>query len=208
MFGDLGRVLSMFGEHRISSYHLAHSRGKRSITINLKTDEGREIVRRMVPEMDVFVQNFRPGVMERLGLGYDDLRAQPRLVYCSITAFGQSGPMAQNPAWISSSRPPAVMAHTGEENGPPIKSAPPVADLNTGVYAAYAILGALFARERSGAGQHVHVAMLDAVLSLFADNAANVLTEGTRFGRFGSGHPDLVPYRAFRPATAASSLPA
>ena len=90
-----------------------------------------------------------------------------------------------------------IMAHTGEEGGPPIKSAPPVADLNTGVYAAYAILGALFARERSGEGQHVHVAMLDAVLSLFADNAVNVLIEGTRFGRFGSGHPDLVPYQAF-----------
>ena len=90
-----------------------------------------------------------------------------------------------------------IMGHTGEEGGPPIKSAPPVADINTGVYAAYGILGALFARERTGDGQHVEVAMLDAVLSLFADNAVNVLTEGTRFGRFGSGHPDLVPYQAF-----------
>jgi crotonobetainyl-CoA:carnitine CoA-transferase CaiB-like acyl-CoA transferase len=91
----------------------------------------------------------------------------------------------------------ALMGHTGEAGGPPIKSAPPVADINTGIYAAYAICAALFARERTGEGQRVEVAMLDAVLSLFADNAANVLTEGVRFGKFGSGHPDLVPYQAF-----------
>jgi crotonobetainyl-CoA:carnitine CoA-transferase CaiB-like acyl-CoA transferase len=91
-----------------------------------------------------------------------------------------------------------LMGHTGEEGGPPIKSAPPVADINTGIYAAYGVLGALVARGRTGVGQHVQVSMLDAVLSLYADNAANVLTEGTLFPRFGSGHPDLVPYQAFR----------
>jgi crotonobetainyl-CoA:carnitine CoA-transferase CaiB-like acyl-CoA transferase len=89
------------------------------------------------------------------------------------------------------------MGHTGEPQGPPIKSAPPVADITTGVYAAFGIVTALFERARSGLGQRVEVAMLDAVLSLFADNAANVLTAGTRFGKFGSGHPDLVPYQAF-----------
>jgi crotonobetainyl-CoA:carnitine CoA-transferase CaiB-like acyl-CoA transferase len=152
-----------------------------------------------VRDADVFVENFRPGVMDRKGLGYEDLRAiNARLVYCSITAFGQRGPLAQKPGMdLILQATGGIMAHTGEEGGPPIKSAPPVADLNTGVYAAYAVLGALFARERTGSGQHVHVAMLDAVLSLFADNAVNVLMEGTRFGRFGSGHPDLVPYQAF-----------
>jgi crotonobetainyl-CoA:carnitine CoA-transferase CaiB-like acyl-CoA transferase len=89
------------------------------------------------------------------------------------------------------------MGHTGEEGGPPIKSAPPVADITTGVYAAYGIASALVARERTGVGQRVEIAMLDAVVSLYADNAANVLTEGTRFPKFGSGHPDLVPYQAF-----------
>src|SRR4030095_15240327 len=90
-----------------------------------------------------------------------------------------------------------VMGHTGEEGGPPIKSAPPVADITTGVYAALAVTSALGARGRTGEGQHVEVAMLDAVVSLYADNAANVLTEGTKFPKFGSGHPDLVPYQAF-----------
>src|SRR5215813_6877109 len=175
------------------------NRNKRGICVDIGEPGGVELVRRLVRDADVFVENFRPGVMDRKQLGYEDLRQiNPRLVYCSITAFGRTRPLAQKPGMdLILQATGAIMGHTGEDDGPPIKSAPPVADLNTGVYAAYAILGALFARERSGAGQHVHVAMLDAVLSLFADNAANVLTEGTHFGRFGSGHPDLVPYQAF-----------
>jgi crotonobetainyl-CoA:carnitine CoA-transferase CaiB-like acyl-CoA transferase len=175
------------------------NRNKRGICVDIGEPGGVELIRRMARDADVFVENFRPGVMDRKGLGYADLAPiNPRLVYCSITAFGQTGPLAQKPGMdLILQATGGLMGHTGEEGGPPIKSAPPVADLNTGIYAAYAILGALFARERTGSGQHVHVAMLDAVLSLFADNAANVLTEHTRFGRFGSGHPDLVPYQAF-----------
>ncbi len=175
------------------------NRNKRGICVDIGEADGVALIRRLVTDADVFVENFRPGVMERKGLGYEDLRRiNPRLVYCSITAFGETGPMAQKPGMdLILQATGGIMAHTGEEGGPPIKSAPPVADLNTGVYGAYAILGALFARERSGEGQRVHIAMLDAVLSLFADNAANVLIDGTRFGRFGSGHPDLVPYQAF-----------
>ena len=90
------------------------------------------------------------------------------------------------------------MGHTGETDGPPIKAAPPVADITSGIYAAYGILGALYERERSGVGQRVEVAMLDAVLSLFADVATNTLSAGTKYPKFGSGHPDLVPYQAFR----------
>ena len=172
---------------------------QRGICVDIGEPGGVDLIHRLVRDADVFVENFRPGVMERKGLGYEALRAlNPRLVYCSITAFGRTGPLAQKPGMdLILQATGGIMAHTGEEGGPPIKSAPPVADLNTGVYGAYAILGALFARERTGEGQYVHVAMLDAVLSLFADNAVNVLTEGTHFGRFGSGHPDLVPYQAF-----------
>jgi crotonobetainyl-CoA:carnitine CoA-transferase CaiB-like acyl-CoA transferase len=175
------------------------NRNKRGMTIDIGTDDGVALVRRLAKTADVVVENFRPGVMDRHGLGYTDLSAiNPRIVYCSITAFGPRGPLAQKPGMdLIVQATGAVMGHTGEEDGPPIKSAPPVADINTGVYAAYGICGALFERERSGEGQHVEIAMLDAVLSLFADNAANVLTEGTKFGKFGSGHPDLVPYQAF-----------
>ncbi len=175
------------------------NRNKRGICVDIGEPQGVALIRRLVADADVFVENFRPGVMDRKGLGYEDLRRiNPRLVYCSITAFGESGPMAQKPGMdLILQATGGLMAHTGEEGGPPIKSAPPVADINSGIYGAYAILGALLARERTGEGQRVHVAMLDAVLSLFADNAVNVLMDGTRFGRFGSGHPDLVPYQAF-----------
>jgi crotonobetainyl-CoA:carnitine CoA-transferase CaiB-like acyl-CoA transferase len=137
--------------------------------------------------------------MDRHQLGWEDLRKiNPKLVYCSITAFGPRGPLAQKPGMdLIVQATGGVMGHTGEEGGPPIKSAPPVADITTGVYAALAVTSALVARGRTGEGQHVEVAMLDAVVSLYADNAANVLTEGTKFPKFGSGHPDLVPYQAF-----------
>jgi crotonobetainyl-CoA:carnitine CoA-transferase CaiB-like acyl-CoA transferase len=175
------------------------NRNKRGLTVDIGQEAGSELVRRLVARADVLVENFRPGVMERHGLGYEHLRPlNPRLVYCSITAFGPRGPLAQKPGMdLILQATGGLMGHTGEPGGPPIKSAPPVADINTGIYAALGITAALMERERSGLGQKVEVAMLDAVLSLFADNAANVLTEGTKFGKFGSGHPDLVPYQAF-----------
>jgi glutaryl-CoA transferase len=175
------------------------NRNKRGLTIDIGQDAGCELLRRLAADADVVVENFRPGVMERHGIGWDTLsRLNPRLVYCSITAFGPRGPLAQKPGMdLILQATGGLMGHTGEPGGPPIKSAPPVADINTGIYAALGIVAALMERERSGRGQKVEVAMLDAVLSLFADNAANVLTVGTRFGKFGSGHPDLVPYQAF-----------
>jgi crotonobetainyl-CoA:carnitine CoA-transferase CaiB-like acyl-CoA transferase len=175
------------------------NRNKRGLTVDIARPEGAALVRRLAATADVFVENFRPGVMDRHGLGWTDLHAcNPRLVYCSITAFGPTGPLAQKPGMdLIVQATGGLMGHTGEPGGPPIKSAPPVADITTGVYAAFGIVSALVERERSGQGQRVEVAMLDAVLSLFADNAANVLTAGTRFGKFGSGHPDLVPYQAF-----------
>src|SRR5204863_6475955 len=162
-------------------------------------EAGAALVRRLVAQSDVLVENFRPGVMERHGLGYETLRAaNPRLVYCSITAFGATGPLAPKPGMdLILQATGGLMGHTGEPGGAPIKSAPPVADITTGVYAALGICAALVERDRSGIGQRVEVAMLDAVVSLFSDIAANVLTDGQKYGKFGSGHPDLVPYQAF-----------
>jgi crotonobetainyl-CoA:carnitine CoA-transferase CaiB-like acyl-CoA transferase len=175
------------------------NRNKRGLTVDIGVDAGAELVRRLAARADVLVENFRPGVMERHGLGWETLaKLNPRLVYCSITAFGPRGPLAQKPGMdLILQATGGLMGHTGEPGGPPIKSAPPVADINTGIYAALGIVAAIVERERSGCGQKVEVAMLDAVVSLFADNAANVLTVGTKFGKFGSGHPDLVPYQAF-----------
>jgi formyl-CoA transferase/CoA:oxalate CoA-transferase len=175
------------------------NRNKRGITVDISQEAGAALVRRLVAQADVLVENFRPGVMERHGLGYETLRqGNPGLVYCSITAFGPRGPLAQKPGMdLILQATGGLMGHTGEPGGPPIKSAPPVADINTGIYAALGICAALFERARSGAGQRVEVAMLDAVVSLFSDVAANVLTDGQKYGKFGSGHPDLVPYQAF-----------
>jgi len=175
------------------------NRNKRGVTIDIGQEAGAALVRRLAAQADVLVENFRPGVMERHGLGYDALRDRnPRLVYCSITAFGPRGPLAQKPGMdLILQATGGLMGHTGEPGGPPIKSAPPVADITTGIYAAYGIAAALFERAQSGVGQRVEVSMLDAVVSLFSDVAANVLTDGQRYGKFGSGHPDLVPYQAF-----------
>lgn len=176
------------------------NRNKRGIGVDLQNPAGRDLLERLALRADVLVENFRPGVMDRHGLGYDDLRARnPRLVYCSITAFGPRGPLAQKPGMdLILQATGGIMGHTGEAEGPPIKAAPPVADIASGVYAAYGVIGALYERERSGVGQRVELAMLDAVLSLYADVATNTLTAGTQYGKFGSGHPDIVPYQAFR----------
>jgi formyl-CoA transferase len=176
------------------------NRNKRGLTIDIGQEKGCALLRRLAGASDVLLENFRPGVMARHGLGYPELRAlNPRLVYCSITAFGPRGPMAQKPGMdLILQATGGLMGLTGEQDGPPIKSAPPVADITTGIYAAFGIAAALVERERSGLGQHVEIAMLDGVMSLFADIATNVLTEHRRYEKFGSGHPDLVPYQAFR----------
>src|SRR5262249_50001615 len=127
------------------------NRNKRGLTVDIGQEAGAALVRRLVRGADVLVENFRPGVMDRHGLGWEALHAEnPRLVYCSITAFGPRGPLAQKPGMdLIVQATGGIMGHTGEEGGPPIKSAPPVADITTGVYAAYGIASALVARERS-----------------------------------------------------------
>jgi len=185
----------------IGSYNFQGlNRNKRSCGIDLQTPRGRDLIERLALASDVLVENLRPGVLDRYELGYDALAARnPRLVYCSITAFGPTGPLAQAPGMdlIVQARS-GLMGLTGEPGGSPIKAAPPVADITSGIYAAYGILGALLERERSGRGQRVELAMLEAVLSTFADIATNVLTLGTHYEPFGTGHPDICPYQAFR----------
>jgi crotonobetainyl-CoA:carnitine CoA-transferase CaiB-like acyl-CoA transferase len=176
------------------------NRSKRGITLDFMTDEGRELVKRIVPKFDVVLENFRPGVMDRHGIGYDVLSAlNPRLIYCAITAFGKEGPMAQKPGMdLILQATGGVMGLTGEGGDrPPVKAAPPVADISTGIYAAYAVNAALFERERSGLGQRIDINMLDCVISLLSDVALKVRIDDRDFPPFGSGHPDIVPYQAF-----------
>src|SRR6185295_12373533 len=143
---------------------------------------------------------FRPGVMDRLGLGYDDVKtSNPRLIYASITAFGATGPMAQNPGMdLILQATGGMMGLTGFPDGPPAKAAGPVADISSGIYAAYAIALALLHRAQTGLGQRIDLAMLDAVISLLADISTAYLNTGDEYEKFGNGHPDLVPYQAFQ----------
>ena len=177
------------------------NRSKRGITLDFMTDEGRALVLKMVEKADVVLENFRPGVMDRHGIGYDALsKINPRLIYCGITAFGAEGPMREKPGMdLILQATGGIMGLTGEgRDRPPVKAAPPVADISTGIYGAYAVAAALYERERSGKGQRIDIAMLDAVVSLLSDVALKVRADGKDFAPFGSGHPDIVPYQAFK----------
>lgn len=175
------------------------NRNKRSVGVDIKLPEGVALVKEMLSQADVLVENFRPGVMDRLGLGYDTLKElNPRLIYTSITAFGDRGPIAQNPGMdLILQATGGMMGLSGFPGGPPVKAAGPVADISSGIYAAYAIALALYNRASTGQGQRIDLTMLDAVISLLADISTAYLNTGHDYEKFGNGHPDLVPYQAF-----------
>ncbi len=186
---------------KVGSYNFwGLNRNKKSVGVDVKHPDGVALVREMVAHADVLVENFRPGVMDRLGLGYDQLQPlNPRLIYASITAFGKTGPIAQNPGMdLILQATGGMMGLTGFPEGPPAKAAGPVADISSGIYAAYAIALALYHRTQSGVGQRIDLAMLDAVISLLADISTAYLNTGQEYAKFGNGHPDLVPYQAFK----------
>ena len=185
-----------------SPYFLSINRNKRSCTVDLKSDDGRAILQRLVARADVLVQNFRPGAVERLGLDYDSLAPRhPRLVYCSISGFGDSGPDAARPGYdLIVQGESGLMDLTGEPDGPPTRIGTSIADLTTGLMAAQGILLALYARQTTGRGQHVRVAMLDAVVSLLTYNTGNYFATGEAPTRRGNDHPSVAPYQTLRAA--------
>ena len=146
-----------------SSYFLSLNRNKKSIVIDLKSGDGREILYKLVEKADVLVENFRPGVMKKLKIDYPSLiKYNPRLIYCSITGFGQNGPYSQRPGYdIVGFSMSGMMSITGEQGRPPVKMGIPVADIGSGMFAAYAILAALISRGKSGEGQYIDVSLLD-----------------------------------------------
>jgi len=185
----------------IGSYNFwGLNRNKRSVGVDVKHPAGAALVTEMVVSADVLVENFRPGVMDRLGLGYETLAAlNPRLIYASITAFGATGPMANDPGMdLILQATGGMMGLTGFPGGAPVKAAGPVADISSGIYAAYAIALALYHRTTSGVGQRIDLTMLDAVITLLADISTAYLNTGDDYAKFGNGHPDLVPYQAFQ----------
>ena len=186
------------GEKSAAYFHAAN-RGKRGITCDFRTPEGQETVRRLVADADVVIENFKVGGLAKYGLDYESLRAvNPRLIYCSITGFGQTGPYAHRAGYDFIIQGMAgLMSVTGEKGGQPQKVGVAVTDIFTGVYAATAILAALVQRGRTGEGQHIDMALLDVATSIMANQAMNYLVSGKAPGMMGNAHPNLAPYAVF-----------
>lgn len=183
-----------------SAYFLSVNRNKESVALNLKHPRGVEVLHRLLGRADVLVENFRPGVMERLGLDYPHLRERyPRLVYCSISGFGHTGPYREKPAYdLILQGMGGIMGITGEEDGPPVKVGVAVADICAGMFAAFGILAALRVRDRTGRGQWIDAALLDGQVAWLTYAAANYFATGENPKRMGSAHPNLCPYQAFK----------
>ncbi len=186
------------GETTAAYFH-ATNRGKRSVTCDFRTAEGQETVRKLIAEADVVIENFKVGGLKKYGLDYASLQAvNPRLVYCSITGFGQDGPYAHRAGYdFIIQGMSGLMSVTGPADGQPQKVGVAVTDVFTGVYAATAILAALVQRGRTGEGQHIDMALLDVATSVMANQAMNYLASGKAPGLMGNAHPNLAPYAVF-----------
>ena len=182
-----------------SAYFLSINRNKESVTLDFKKPEGREILEELIGRADVLVENFRPGTLTRLGLDYADVAARhPRLIYCSISGFGHTGPRAAEPGYDAVMQGEGgLMSITGAAGGPPFRLGVAIADIVSGMFAAQGVTAALFARTTTGRGQKVDIAMLDSVAALLTYQAGIFFATGTAPGRMGNRHPTIVPYETF-----------
>ncbi len=196
-------VQSADGKRGDSAYFLGTNRGKKSITIDIGTPAGQGLVRSLVRNADVVIENYKFGDMKRYGLDYESLAAiNPRIVYCSITGFGQTGPYRERAGYdFMIQAMGGLMSVTGERDelpgGGPQKCGVPIADMMTGMYAAVAIVAALRERDASGKGQHIDMSLLDTQVAWLANHALNYLVSGQVPKRWGNAHPNLAPYQAF-----------
>ncbi|RLT37081.1 MAG: CoA transferase [Chloroflexi bacterium] len=193
-----------FTAHGQSAYFLSVNRNKRSITLNLKSEEGRAILRCLAAQADVLIENFKVGVMESLGLGYAALRdLNPGLIYCSITGYGQTGPYKDRPGYDTVIQAQGgLMSITGpaEESGEPFKVGVAIVDVSAGLFAVIGILAALHYRQRTGQGQQIDIALYDAQLGWLANVASAYLLSGQPPQRYGNAHATIVPYQTFATA--------
>jgi len=201
--GDLARKLGIvpgLNEQLMGTSFLAQNANKKSMTLNTKTPEGKELFKKLVKTADVLVENFRPDVMDRLGLGYKVLsEINPRLVYCAISGFGQTGPDAFKPAYDQIIQGlSGVMAINGDERLNPLRAGFPVCDTVGGLNAAFAVMAALYHRERTGEGQFIDVAMLDSIMPLMGWVAANLLIGGQQPVLMGNDNFTAAPSGTFK----------
>jgi crotonobetainyl-CoA:carnitine CoA-transferase CaiB-like acyl-CoA transferase len=187
-----------------SAYFTSANRGKKSITVNVAKPEGQALVRALAGACDVLIENYKHGDLARYGLGYEDLKnVNPRLVYCSVTGFGQTGPYRERPGYdFMIQGMGGMMSVTGEPDGAPgggpQRAGVPIADIITGMYASIAICAALANRAQTGRGQHLDLALLDSQIALLAYQNTNYFSTGVPPGRIGNLHPNIVPYQPFR----------
>ena len=196
--GDMAREPSVAvnGE---SYYFMSLNRNKKGITVNMKDPRGIAIVKALIQSADVLVENFRPGVMAKLGLNYESLKQDnPGLIYASISGFGQNSPLAQRPAFdLIAQAMGGIMSINGHGQGPPTRIGVSLGDTSAGLYTAFAIVAALFARQQSGVGQSIDVAMVDSIFSLLEMSLFQYLGSGETPKRIGSRHPTSYPYDTF-----------
>jgi crotonobetainyl-CoA:carnitine CoA-transferase CaiB-like acyl-CoA transferase len=180
-------------------YFLAINRNKRSVAIDLSCEAGKDLAMRLIERSDVVAQSFRPGVMERLHLGYADIQARkPTIVYASLSAYGERGPLSGQPGMdVAVQARSGVMAITGYAGSPPVKPGASLSDLSGGVFMAMGIMGAILSRMQTGNGQHVTCSLLDATMAMLSNYVVAVVDGGADFGPMGSGHPQIVPFQAF-----------
>ncbi len=188
--------------HGFSENFASVNRNKRSIALDLKNSDALQIARRLIHSADVLVENNRPGVMQRLGLGYIDVaEANPALIYCSISAFGQNGPRAQEAAFdVTMQAISGIMSVTGEIDVAPVKCGVPLSDFGTGLFAAYHIAAALFERQVTGQGKHIDASMLGCSLGMAPLQVSEYFGTGNNPKPLGSRHPRNAPYQAFKAA--------
>jgi len=185
-----------------SGYFYSVNRGKRSVTLDLRTDDGGAIFLELAAKSDVVVENFSPGTMDRFKVGYERLKAvNPKIILCSISGFGQTGPMTSAPAYdIVAQALGGTMSITGNAGGEPVRCGVSVGDLSAALYGVIAIIAALRIRDRDGIGNHVDIAMLDCQVAMLEDALARYSVSGKIPGRLGTRHPSITPFQQFRAA--------
>jgi len=198
--GDMGRGWGPPFAGGESSFFLGLNRGKRGISIDLKQPEGLDLCLRLIDKMDVLIENFRPGALERIGLGYESVRKRnPRLVYCSISGYGQDGPSRDEAAMdLVMQAASGLLSVTGTTQGESVRCGYGVTDVTAGLFAVTGILLALRARDRTGMGQFVDVSMLDGMISTMTSNYSSYLGSGVVPGPMGTAFPTVVPYRVYQ----------
>jgi formyl-CoA transferase len=189
-----------FTKSGMSAYFISANRNKRSLTVDLKKPEGSAILRKLIEQSDVLVENFKVGTLERLGLGYDELkRIRPDLIYCTITGYGYTGPSKEKPGYdFISQAQGGLMSITGAADGEPVRVGIAIVDIQAGLNACNAILASLFARERQKTGQRIDISLLDTQVGMLTYTANNFLISGKPAKRYGNAHPNIVPYQSFK----------